>query len=277
MEREQLLELADASTAEILREDARHDADGVVVEHGALLLCAGSTQMPLAPNTAMKLDDWTSADDVLRRAWDFFAERRSGFQLRLRLGDRDDELAARAEELGPIMVVDSPAMALEAPLGAPDPVHDLRRVRDEQGVRDYAAVVDDAYQSLGMPPGTLLRFFGGSLLLLSPRRLAFVAYLEGTPAAAAQVIMAAGVGVVSWVGTTQAARGRGLGEAVTRAATNAGFDMDGKVSWLVASTMGETIYRRLGYREFSRSRTVYLWPGIRDGDVPESRPDWHLG
>jgi ribosomal protein S18 acetylase RimI-like enzyme len=268
VEREHLLDLADASMAAILREDARYDAEGVVVEHGALLLCAGNTQMPLAPNTAMRLDDRTSADDALRRAWDFFAERRSGFQLHLRLADRDDELAARAAELGPIMVVDSPAMVLEKPLGAPDAAFDLRRVRDEQGVRDYAAVVDDAYQSLGMPAGALLRFFAGSSLLLSPQRLAFVAYLEGTPAAAAHVIMAAGVGVVSWVGTTQAARARGLGEAVTRAATNAGFDTGGQVSWLVASTMGEAIYRRLGFREFSRSRSVYLWPGVGESNGP---------
>ena len=268
MEREQLLELADASKAGILRDDARHDTHGVVVERGALLLCAGSTQMPLAPNAAMRLDDRTSADDALRGARDFFAERRSGFQLHLRLADRDDDLAARAEEFGSLAVADSPAMVLERPLSAPDPVHDLRRVVDEQGVRDYAAVVDDAYQSLGMPPGTLLRFLGGSSLLLSPQRVAFVAYLEGTPAAAAHVIMAAGVGVVSWVGTTQMARGRGLGEAVTRAATNAGFEMGGQVSWLAASTMGEAIYRRLGFREFSRSRTVYLWPGLGDGNAP---------
>jgi ribosomal protein S18 acetylase RimI-like enzyme len=262
VELERLLELADASMAEILREDARHDPQGAVVEHGALLLCAGGTQLPLAPNAAMRLDDRTSAEDALQGAWDFFAERRSGFKLHLRLADRDNTLAARAEEFGPISVSDSPAMVLDRPLSPPDAVHDLRRVQDEQGVLDYAAVVDDAYQSLGMPAGTLHRLFAGTTLLLSPQRLAYVAYLEGNAAAAAQVIMTAGVGVVSWVGTMQMARGRGLGEAVTRAATNAGFEMGGQVSWLTASTMGEAIYRRLGFREFSRSRTVYLWPGV---------------
>jgi ribosomal protein S18 acetylase RimI-like enzyme len=268
MEREQLLERADASTAAILREDARHDAQGAIDERGGLLLCAGGTKMPLAPNAAMRLDDRTSADHALRRAWDFFAERHSGFELHLRLADRDDELAARAEAAGSIMVSDSPAMVVERPLAPPDAQHDLRKVHDEQGANDYAAVVDDAYQSLGMPAGAPLRLFAGSTLLLSPQRVAFVAYLDGAPAAAAQVIMAADVGVVSWVGTTEVARGRGLGEAVTRAATNAGFEMGGKVSWLGASTMGEPIYHRLGYREFSRIRSVYLWPGVGGGSAP---------
>lgn len=262
MERERLLDLADASMAEILRDDARHDDQGAVVERGSLLLCAGGTQLPLAPNAAMRLDDRTSAEDALRGAWDFFAERSSGFKMHLRLAERDDTLAVRVEELGPLMASDSPAMVLDRPLSPPDTVHDLRRVQDKEGVRDYATVVDDAYQSLGMPAGTLLRFFSDSLLLLSPLRLAYVAYFEGAPAAAAQVVMAAGVGVVSWVGTTKMARGRGLGEAVTRAATNAGFEMGGQVSWLTASEMGEATYHRLGFREFSRSRTFYLWPGV---------------
>jgi len=41
---------------------------------------------------------------------------------------------------------------------------------------------------------------------------------------------------------------RGLGEAVTRAVTNAGFDLGARINTLQASPMGAPIYLRMGYQ-----------------------------
>jgi predicted GNAT family acetyltransferase len=65
--------------------------------------------------------------------------------------------------------------------------------------------------------------------------------------AAAQTLLSHGIAGVYWVGTVDDARGRGLGEAVTRAVTNAAFDLGARANTLQASIMGEPIYRRMGY------------------------------
>ena len=61
-----------------------------------------------------------------------------------------------------------------------------------------------------------------------------------------------GIAGIYAVGTTEAARGRGLAELVTRAVTNIGFDGGAPLVTLQASPMGESIYHRLGYRELYR-------------------------
>jgi ribosomal protein S18 acetylase RimI-like enzyme len=72
-------------------------------------------------------------------------------------------------------------------------------------------------------------------------------------------VVSYGVALVGFVGTRVTARGRGLGEAVTRAVTNTGFDMGARLASLQASPEGDAIYRRLGYVEVSRYRE-YLAP-----------------
>jgi len=73
--------------------------------------------------------------------------------------------------------------------------------------------------------------------------------------AAAQTLLSHGIAGVYWVGTVEGARSRGLGEAVTRAVTNAAFDRGATANSLQASPMGEPIYRRMGYEEIYRYTT----------------------
>ena len=54
------------------------------------------------------------------------------------------------------------------------------------------------------------------------------------------------------VGTALESRGRGLAELVTRVATNIGFDCGAPYITLQATSMGEPVYRKLGYRELYR-------------------------
>ena len=52
-----------------------------------------------------------------------------------------------------------------------------------------------------------------------------------------------------------AARGRGLGDLVTRVVTQRAFDLGAAFVSLQASEMGEPVYRRMGYREVHRYLT----------------------
>ena len=56
-----------------------------------------------------------------------------------------------------------------------------------------------------------------------------------------------GVAGIYWVGSLDEARGRGLGRAVTAAATNAGFDLGAEVASLQASPMGGPVYLAMGF------------------------------
>jgi hypothetical protein len=68
----------------------------------------------------------------------------------------------------------------------------------------------------------------------------------------AQILVSHGIAGVYWVGSLEAARGRGIAEAVTRHVTNLGFDLGAADVQLQASPMGEPIYRRMGYEDAYR-------------------------
>ena len=93
-----------------------------------------------------------------------------------------------------------------------------------------------------------------------------VAYLDGVPSAAAQLLLSHGIGGVYWVGTVESARGKGLGEVVTRAVTNRAFELGAAAVTLQASSMGEPIYARLGYETLYRYHGLVRWE-------PTSPPD----
>ena len=57
-----------------------------------------------------------------------------------------------------------------------------------------------------------------------------------------------------WVATRAPYRGRGLGEAVTRVVSNAGFDLGARLIALRAGGKPETLYRRVGYIPVTRFR-----------------------
>jgi hypothetical protein len=61
------------------------------------------------------------------------------------------------------------------------------------------------------------------------------------------VLLSHGISGVYAVGTIARARGKGLGEAVTRAVTNRAFDQGARAATMQASPMGQPIYRRMGY------------------------------
>ncbi len=230
----------------------RHSAlwgrNGAVQEHGGVLLFASDTDFPVSMNGAFRTDEQTDAATVLAEANAFFGPRRRGYSVWIRDG-RDEDLVAAASAAGLVEVLRTPEMVClgrlpERPL--PDGV-DIRRVTNAADVRAFAAINDAAYAVYGMPP-VLNTAFSAPARLLSPHVVAVIAYVAGEPAAAAMTLASHGIAGVYWVGALDQYRGRGLGEAVTRAVTNAGFDLGARVNTLQASPMGAPIYLRMGYQ-----------------------------
>lgn len=249
-------ELADLNYAEATREMARRSG-GAVLDEGGVLVAAGGHALPVLVNAAMRVDRRVPPAEVLARARRFFSPRQRGFSVIVR-AHCDADLQTACADAGLVAFGAAPGMVLDQRLAdaVPPPGVTLRRVATPADATAFAAVMDEAYQSLGMPTGVAAVQVGRLEAVTAPHIVTLLAELDGAPVAGAMTIVTHGVAGVYWVGTVSAARGRGLAELCTRAAGNAGFDLGARVAALQASPMGEPIYRRMGYVEVTRYPTM---------------------
>jgi ribosomal protein S18 acetylase RimI-like enzyme len=213
------------------------------------LFGAGSASHPVISNAAFRRDDGVGGEDFVARAMEFFAQRDRRFSIWLRVGQAaDGDLAAAAEAAGFQAVYEMPEMLLGAPLPTePLPAGaELRRLSEPDEAPDFWEVAKAAYATNGFPPEVFAGYTGHESLL-AENVAAFVIDLNEKPASIAMTIVNNGIAGIYWVGSHEHARGRGLGRAVTVAATNAGFDLGGETASLQASPMGRPIYAKLGY------------------------------
>jgi GNAT superfamily N-acetyltransferase len=256
-----LLALADLNYLEFHRENARATNGGLIHEEGGLVFAVPGHRFPVGFTGVMRTDPAVPADEVIARARAFFAPRNLGFTFCL-MQHRDGDVIAALEAAGVSRFGNSPGMALEHRLpDAPPPAGvTFERVADAAGARAFGLVSGSAYATYGMPAEIAHAQFADDRMLSQPHVAAVVARLGRAPVAAAMTLVTHGVSGIYWVGTTPEARGRGLAEACTRLATNAGFDLGARVAALQASVMGEPIYLRMGYREITRYPWYVLMP-----------------
>jgi len=222
---------------------------GARVERGeGWLLGAGRAENPAISNAAFRTDDAMAPEELLRRASDFFAGVGHGYSVWVRGEDGDRDLTEACEAAGLRLVFEMPEMVLRSrvPEGAPPEGVEIRRLRTEAEAEDYWRVAAAAYASIGFPP-EVFAFYEDHRGLLADNAASFLAYLDGSAVAIATTIASHGVAGIYWVGSLEAARGKGLGRAMTAKAINAGFDLGAEVASLQASPMGEPLYRSMGF------------------------------
>jgi GNAT superfamily N-acetyltransferase len=219
---------------------------------------AGRSSHPVISNAAFRVDDGLDPDEFLEPAQAFFAARERGFAVWARSGTPEDHgLIGAADKAGFQQVYEMPEMVLDRPAEErplPDGV-ELRRVASPADVEDYWKIATSAYASLGFPP-EIFAFYENHDGLTADNVAAFLAHLDGRPAGIAMTIVSHGVAGIYWVGSTEEARGRGLGRAVTTAAINAGFDIGAEIASLQASPMGEGLYRQMGFETIFNYRLL---------------------
>jgi ribosomal protein S18 acetylase RimI-like enzyme len=210
---------------------------------------AGRSPHPVISNAAFRVDDELDPGELLKRAQAFFASRERGFTVWARAGVAADRgLIEAAEAAGLRQVYAMPEMVLDRrpeTRPTPDGVR-LRRVTSAGDAADYWRVATGAYASIGFPP-EIFAFYESLDGLTAANAAAYIADLDGRPAAIAMTIVSHGVAGIYWVGTSEAARGRGLGWTVTASAVNAGFDLGAEIASLQASPLGEPLYLRMGF------------------------------
>jgi hypothetical protein len=252
-----LSQLGHLNFVEFNRESSRWSEAGHLVEKDGVLLVATGSAFPVLCNGAFRIDDQVPAAVVLDVADQWFSELGRGYTLSPRTLDVDVDLVRAAVERGlhelhtsPEMVCRSRLDEREVPSGV-----ELRWVESERDVDDFIAVNTAAYATLGMPTDVMPAVITPSRLCDVPHLHTVVAYVDDRPVAAAQTMLSHGIAGVYWVGTVESGRGRGVGEAVTRAVTNRAFDLGAAANTLQASPMGAPIYARMGYETIYDYRT----------------------
>jgi GNAT superfamily N-acetyltransferase len=236
---------------------------GARIENGeGWLFGAGRSSHPAISNAAFRIDDGLDPAELLQRARAFFGKQGRGFSLWARDGapeDRDLIAAAEVTDLKEVFAM--PEMVLqqrakERPL--PEGI-ELRRLSSADNAQDYWRVATAAYASIGFPP-EIFAFYEAHDGLLADNVAAFLAYADGEPVSIAMTIVSHGIAGIYWVGSLEQARGKGLGRAVTAAATNAGFDLGAEAASLQASPMGESLYAAMGFETICSYRLLMSAP-----------------
>lgn len=222
---------------------------GVQIEAGdGWLFGAGSSSHPLISNAAFRTDDDLDAGELLERARAFFASRERGFALWARDSQEDRDLSDVAAAAGLQMAYEMPEMVLggrAADRSPPDGI-EISQVRSADDADAFWRVATEAYASIGFPP-EIFAHYEDHEGLSADNVASFLARQEGEPVGISMTIVSHGVAGIYWIGSTEQARGRGLGETMTATAVNAGLAMGGKIVSLQASPMGEPLYRRMGF------------------------------
>jgi GNAT superfamily N-acetyltransferase len=242
-----------------LMEINRHTAEasgGTIGAHNGELLFASRSELPFL-NGAMREQPGGDPANLLERARSFFFGLGRGFVAFAWQGDPELEEAALAAGMFPVLERYPEMVCQKAIDVLPG---DVRAVRDAEDAQAYWRICDEAYPSLGFPPGLFSEVFGPQHLLEEGRVWACLAYEDDRPVACASVWLASGVGMVGWVAALPQMRGRGLAAACTVRATNQAFELGAELASLQASHMGEQIYRRLGYEELFAYRLLGAMP-----------------
>jgi GNAT superfamily N-acetyltransferase len=142
-------------------------------------------------------------------------------------------------------LIGHPPFMVRSPGGAAPPIPSgltVREARDDAGMADFARALEGY-------PATGTDVFADARLLEVPGLRIWVGYLEDRPVASAGAHVTEACVDVEFVATHADVRGRGIGAAVTWAATLAD---PAKPAVLIASDPGQPVYERMGYLRLMR-------------------------
>jgi GNAT superfamily N-acetyltransferase len=254
--------LGHLNLAEFNREIARWSGDrGEIYEADGVLCYASGSTAPQIVNGVQRLDPWVDPRRALDVADAWFRARGRGYTIFIPTHEQDFVDAARARGIEPPLTATTPEMVCRS---KPDTRSlaegiELRWVVDEAGIRDFCTVNEVAFSPDGTPTTMFRDVTRDANRFAAPHVRTVVAYEGERALATAQALYSHGIAGVFAVGTLPEARGKGLGDAVTRAVTCRAFEEGAAMVSLQASAMGAPIYQRMGYvRLFDYAYTVNM-------------------
>jgi ribosomal protein S18 acetylase RimI-like enzyme len=229
--------------------------DGMRVREDAGVVLADSGLPCDTFNTACRARlPMETADPAIRDAIEWFSDAGRPFSWWVSPGDEPRDLGRRLEKAGLVAAETEVAMQLDlggATLDAPVPIRfEIRRATTAAELTHFGAINAANWTPPDPHVVTFYELAAGVLLdPASPLRF-YVGYLEGQPVAASELTLAGGMAGLYNISTLAAARGRGLGTAMTAAPLRDALAEGVPTAILQAAPDGVSIYRRLGFTAF---------------------------
>jgi hypothetical protein len=140
-----------------------------------------------------------------------------------------------------------PPFMLRPAGGAAPPIPDGVSIRQVSTAEELQVFCEVLLVAFGMPPDEGIPLTDPRIL--DPSLRLFLGYLDGKPVATAGARIGFGLCDVEWVGNLAEARGKGIGAALTWAATLAEPNLP---ATLISSDDGRSVYERMGYLPLHR-------------------------
>lgn len=257
-----LNERAHRNLCDFTRFLARLEPGAELVDTDGIVAMIGGTDFPTA-RTAVRSNRSLPGPAWAGRVAALLAARGKTGNVFSRVGT-DDDITEALAGCGYREWAQTPEMICEHALEPrePPPGVTVRFARTAADVAAYASIAGRAFTHLAIPEDTTRDTINNPDVMLGDDCVIALADLDGAPVAGALVVVFAsssggpGDGYVGWVACVDEARGRGLGDTVTRAVTNEAFARGAGVVTLEASQFGEHTYARMGYREAYRYRIL---------------------
>ena len=258
----ELLDGLDLAVEAFIVDLTRRTPGGQVLRQDGLLLAIGVDPSPVVVNSILTVGRVVELT-AIERAADVF--RNAGHGVAVWTRDRlDGKLEAELASAGYRTMITLPGMIVEQPLPAREPPAGVtvRRVETDADRMSWVTANLTGFAADDHDRGAVRSAYSTLDSLVGGPIAGFVAEADGRPVGAAMVFVdePTGIGVVGWVGTVPEYRRRGIGDAVTRAATNAGFALGARIVSLQASPMGLPLYEKLGYRTVGAYK-IWFRPG----------------
>ena len=255
VEHDVLLRRADENLMAFIRHTAWAGDDTTISEEAGLLLVAGSHRHPGPYRNAVFNAGASDPERALAQASAFFAERERGFVF-WAPHHGDPELRRVLAEAGGNLLEEGglPELYLERrpDLVSPPEGVELRLAKTEKEREDFLLVNAAGWGMEGLDLTLARKTFFDPRSLDHPTVAGVIAYRDGEPLATAMALVSNHAVGGYWGATAPQARRQGLADVVVRAMFNAGFDIGANLAVCQASGAGESIWRRMGFRDLTR-------------------------
>jgi len=223
------------------------EADGLLLSSIAFPYAGFRTAVPIGPTRR----------ESVGAAREFFTDDPEAFVIYSR-PDVDTELTGK----GVIELFRAPQMACTEPPLLPSVGADveLTLTGDHGDLHDYAVVAGQAFADLNFPADQTQASLDRPSFIDDERVSLAVARVDGRIVAGALAVTDGPGCYISFVAADKQARRHGLGDAVTRLVTRAGFDAGASMASLEASPFGYHVYERMGYREIFQYALLVVLP-----------------
>lgn len=223
-----------------------------------MLYVIGPHPSPIIVNTAFRTENLVPPATALEQTIDRYRSIGHGFGLMTR-AHADSDLDEAADAAGWRTLIQFPGMVVHRPLPppVPPPGAALRRMSRWRDLASAIRILRDGFGDDDDEREMIDVVFRAPAQFDAPGVAAFIGSQDGVDGSFAIVVRMGEAAVVGWVATVPELRRRGLGDLVTRAATNAGFELGARIVVLKASPMGLPVYERMGFETITRFRVLF--------------------